>query len=78
MYQMQSISVFLDIAKFTNFWCKNADANRTQEVCHVIYLFSRSSLGKVELKFHDKFHHFLHPLAALENPIMNSVERHQK
>ena len=41
---MQSISVFLDIAKFTNFWCKNADANRTQEVCHVIYVFSRSSL----------------------------------
>ena len=37
---MQSISVFLDIAKY-------ADVIRTQEVCHVIGTFFGSSLGKV-------------------------------
>ena len=34
---MQSISVFSDIAKFADFRWKNADVNRTQRVCHVIY-----------------------------------------
>ena len=32
--KMQSISVFLDIAKFAYFRRKNADISRTQEVCH--------------------------------------------
>ena len=43
---MQSIPVFLGIAKFTDFWWKNADASRTQVV---IYIFFGSSLGKVQL-----------------------------
>ena len=46
---MQSISVFLDIAKFADFRWKNADVSRTQGVCHVIYIFFESSLGKVQL-----------------------------
>ena len=44
---MQFISVFLDIAKFADFRWKNADVSRTQGVCHVIYIFFGSSLGKV-------------------------------
>ena len=44
---MQSLSVFLDIAKFADFWCKNADVSRTQEVRHAIHIFFGSSLGKV-------------------------------
>ena len=40
---MKSISVFLDIAKFTYF-C------RTQGVCHVIHIFFGSSFGKVYLR----------------------------
>ena len=44
---MQSISVFLDIAKFANFQWKNADGSRTQGLCHVIRILFGSSLGKV-------------------------------
>ena len=44
---MQSIYVFLDIAKFADFWGKNGDVSRNQGVCHVIYIFLGSSLGKV-------------------------------
>ena len=44
---MQSISVFLDIAKFVNFKEKNADVSRTQGVCHTIHIFFGFSLGKV-------------------------------
>ena len=44
---MQSISVFLDIAKFNDFPWKNADAGRTQGVCHLIYIFFGSSSAKV-------------------------------
>ena len=33
--QMQSISVFLGIAKFSNFWSKNANVIRPQVLCHV-------------------------------------------
>ena len=36
---MQSISIFLDIAKFADFQRKNADVKRTQGVCHVIHIF---------------------------------------
>ena len=36
---MQSISLFLGIAKFADFRWKNAHASRTQVVCHVIYIF---------------------------------------
>ena len=43
---MQSISAFLDITKVADFWRKNA-VSRTQGVCHVIYIFSGSSLGKI-------------------------------
>ena len=44
---MQPMSAFLDITKVADFWRKNADVNRTQEVCHLIYIFFRSSLSKV-------------------------------
>ena len=44
---MESISAFLDIAKFADFWCKNADVSRTQGICYVIHIFFRSSLGMV-------------------------------
>ena len=44
---MQSISVFLDIAQFADFQCNNADVSRIEGVCHVIYNFLGSSLGKV-------------------------------
>ena len=46
---MQSISGFPDITKTDDFRRKNADVSRTQEVCHVIYVFFGSSLGNVEL-----------------------------
>ena len=34
---MQSVSVFLDIAKFADFRWKNADVSRTQWMYHVIH-----------------------------------------
>ena len=36
---MQSISVFLDIAKYSDFWRNNADVGRIQVLCHVIHIF---------------------------------------
>ena len=45
--KMQSVSVFLDIAKFADSPWKNADARRTQGVCHLIYIFFGSSSAKV-------------------------------
>ena len=39
---MESISVFLDTAKFT----KNADVSRTQGVCHLIHIVFGSSADK--------------------------------
>ena len=47
MIKMQSIPVFLHIAKLTDFRWKNADVSRTQGVCHVIHILFGSSLGKV-------------------------------
>ena len=44
---MQSITVFLDIANFADFWQKNDDVRRTQGVCYVIHIFFGSSLGKL-------------------------------
>ena len=44
---MQSISVFLDIAKFADLQSKNSDFSRIQRVCHVIFIFFSSSLDKV-------------------------------
>ena len=44
---MQSISVFLGIAKFADFRRKIPDVSRTQEVYHVIHIFFGFSLGKV-------------------------------
>ena len=44
---MQSISVFLDIAKFADFRSKHADISRTQGVCHVIHIFFGFPLAKV-------------------------------
>ena len=45
--KIESISVFLDVAKFADFRLKNADVSRTQGMCPVIYKVFRSSLGKV-------------------------------
>ena len=44
--KIQSISVVLDIAKFADFRCKNADVSRTQEVSRDSYIFG-PFLGKV-------------------------------
>ena len=44
---MQSISVFLNIAKFANSGEKIADVSRTEGLSHVINIFFGSSLGKV-------------------------------
>ena len=45
--KMKSLSVFLDITKVADSWSKIADISRTHGLCHVIYIFFRSSLGKV-------------------------------
>ena len=42
-----AISVFFDITKVSDFRCKNADVSTTQEMCHVIYIFFGSALGKI-------------------------------
>ena len=44
---MQSVSVFLDMAKFADIRFKNADFSRNQGVCHVIHIIFGSSLGNV-------------------------------
>ena len=44
---MQFVSVFLDVTKAADFRSKLDDVSRTQEVCHVTYIFSESSLGNV-------------------------------
>ena len=36
-----------DITKSVDFRWKNADVSRTQKMCHVIYVYFESSLGKV-------------------------------
>ena len=38
---------FLDITKVVDFRWKNANLSKRQGVCHVIYMFVWSSLGKV-------------------------------
>ena len=45
--KMQSISVFLDIAKFANFAVKNVYISGNQGVFHMTYMYFESSLGKV-------------------------------
>ena len=45
-FEMQFISLFLDITKGADFWWRNADVNRTQGVCQVLYMLFGSSLGK--------------------------------
>ena len=47
MYQHQSMSVFLDIEKFTSFRWKNAHVSKTPGFCHLIHIFFGSTLGKV-------------------------------
>ena len=44
---MQSISVFLDVAKFADLQCKNVDISRSYGVCRVIHIYFESSLGKI-------------------------------
>ena len=36
---MQSVSVFLDVTKFSDFQRKNADVSRAKGVCPVVYMF---------------------------------------
>ena len=45
--KIQSMPLFLDIAKLADFRWKNADVNKTQGVSHIIYIFVGSSLSKV-------------------------------
>ena len=45
--KMQPIPVFPDITKIGYLWWKYADVSKTQGACHVIYVFFRSSFGKV-------------------------------
>ena len=47
MHKMQSIYVLFYVTKVTDFWRKDADVSRNQEVCKVIYIFFGSFLGKV-------------------------------
>ena len=52
---MQSVFVFVDIAKFYDFRRKNADVSRTQGMCHVIYIPFGSSLVRYNFaKFHQR------------------------
>ena len=44
---MQSISVFLDIAKYADFQWKETDVSRTPEAHYVIYIYFGSPLGNV-------------------------------
>ena len=44
---MQSIFLFLDLGKFSDFWYKIADVSTTQVVYHMTHIVFRSSLGKV-------------------------------
>ena len=85
---MQSISMFLDIAKFAGFRWTNTDVSKIQGVRHVIYISLESSLGK-EYKC-AKFHHFRicvtdfregeafllppYPQAAPKKPILNRIK----
>ena len=39
LLKTQSISAFLDRAKFSDFWQKNTDVSRIQGVCHLIHLY---------------------------------------
>ena len=45
--KMESTTVFLDVAKFTDFRWKNADVSRTPGVRQVIHITFQSSLGKL-------------------------------
>ena len=46
---MQPISVFLDIAKVPDFWCKNAD--KPQKMRHLIYMFFFSGPKQINKTF---------------------------
>ena len=49
-WQMQSISVFLDIEKFTDFQWKNADVSRNQKGCGVfLVLLHLSAVPKIPI-----------------------------
>ena len=45
--KMQSIHLFLDIARFDDLRWKIADVSRSQGLCHMIHIFFKSFLGKV-------------------------------
>ena len=66
---MQFISVFLDITKVADFWGKNTNVGKTQGVCHMIYIFFRSSLVKVGGHFAPSISG-----AAPKSPFLNTVK----
>ena len=43
----ESVSVFLDITKFSYLWLKSAADSTAQDVCHVIHVILGPSLGKL-------------------------------
>ena len=45
--KMLRISIFFDIGEIADFQSTKADVSRNQGVCHVIYKFFGSSLGKL-------------------------------
>ena len=47
IYYNKFLSGFSNITKIANLWWKNFDVSRTPGVCHMLYTFFGSSLGKV-------------------------------
>ena len=80
---MQSISVFLDIAKFVDFQWKNTDVSRTQGMWHVTHIIFWISfrlgitvpsfiiVGYVQQILAPPLHH---PWVAPKMPILNRVK----
>ena len=52
---MQFLAAFPHKTKNAHFRLKIADVDRNQEACHMIYIFVRSSLEKVQLC---RLHHY--------------------
>ena len=71
---MESISVFLDIAKVADFRWWNADVSRTQVVCHVIYIF----LDLLQVTYNSVISFIIRgyvwQILALKRPILNWVK----
>ena len=75
---MQSISVFLDIAKDADFRLKNADVRRTQGVCHVCNCAMFHHCRMCVTDFREDFRHFRNFLPHLPPPVSSSEKAHPK